>query len=498
MNNALMLAGWDVTEVKITGDVQEATASYRSVMESCPKCGSVGRLYRHGTKAVEYRDAPAFGKQLVIRCKVQRFRCRDCHETCMQPLPDMDAQRQMTKRCVAYIEEQGVPRTFADLARDIGASEATIRSICTESFKRRMAAYRFEAAVVLGIDELELDTKMRGHFMDLGTGRTLDVIRSDDKWMVADWLSRLPHKDRVKIVTIDMKLPFLRVVRGNLPKATVVIDKFHVLRYADDALKKVRAKARSKAAGGDGKNPRRNVTLLRKRAHRLNPAQEFELDGILKNNPVVAAAYRAKESFYDIWKAANRPEAERLFDAWVAVVDGETKLVRTYFGTIARMVQRWREHVFAYFDYRATNALTENRNGIIKQMNRAGRGYSFDVIRAKAVFMKPLCEGPLRECKYCKGQYSAKSFKKLPVHLMAPQGNSKFDKLYRDTVCKMEESCINCHFSLVQRVPGPPPPLDPDSVFIPAMEFWLTPLDKIIEKYGAKFHTESIPDEMFK
>jgi hypothetical protein len=67
-----MLVGWDVTGIKVTGNVQEATASYNSLLDTCPKCGSVDRLYRHGVKAVDYRDAPAFGKQFVIRCQVQR------------------------------------------------------------------------------------------------------------------------------------------------------------------------------------------------------------------------------------------------------------------------------------------------------------------------------------------------------------------------------------------------------------------------------------------
>jgi transposase len=79
-----MLVGWDVTGIKVTGNVQEATASYNSLLDTCPKCGSVDRLYRHGVKAVDYRDAPAFGKQFVIRCQVQRWRCRECNETSMQ------------------------------------------------------------------------------------------------------------------------------------------------------------------------------------------------------------------------------------------------------------------------------------------------------------------------------------------------------------------------------------------------------------------------------
>ncbi len=42
--------------------------------------------------------------------------------------------------------------------------------------------------------------------------------------------------------------------------------------------------------------------------------------------------------------------------------------------------------IFAYFDHPITNAYTEALNGLVKIMNRNGRGYSFDAIRAKVLY----------------------------------------------------------------------------------------------------------------
>ena len=41
-----------------------------------------------------------------------------------------------------------------------------------------------------------------------------------------------------------------------------------------------------------------------------------------------------------------------------------------------------------YFDKPLTNAYTESLNNIIRSINRNGRGYSFDVLRAKILFAK--------------------------------------------------------------------------------------------------------------
>lgn len=49
-------------------------------------------------------------------------------------------------------------------------------------------------------------------------------------------------------------------------------------------------------------------------------------------------------------------------------------------------MENWRAEILNYFDYRITNAFTESLNGIIKHMQRLGRGYTFDVTRAKLLY----------------------------------------------------------------------------------------------------------------
>ena len=52
-------------------------------------------------------------------------------------------------------------------------------------------------------------------------------------------------------------------------------------------------------------------------------------------------------------------------------------------------MENWHEEIFSYFDLMpnpVTNAYTECLNGIIKNINRDGRGYKFDVLRAKILF----------------------------------------------------------------------------------------------------------------
>jgi hypothetical protein len=56
---------------------------------------------------------------------------------------------------------------------------------------------------------------------------------------------------------------------------------------------------------------------------------------------------------------------------------------RGFLGT----VKRWRPYIFNYFDHKFTNAFTESKNRDIKTLQRQGRRTSFEVLRARLLFM---------------------------------------------------------------------------------------------------------------
>lgn len=491
-NNALRLPDWDILAIEELDGVTEITARYPILPEACPKCGVVGRLYRHGTAPVDYRDMP-YGSRTLIHAEVQRLRCRECGETSMQPLPHMDERRRMTKRCIEHIERQSVRRTFRDISRDFDVDEKTIRSIGTPYLLREAAKHTFEPPTLLGIDETGLAGRGRGIFTDLSTGRALGIVPTCTKPDMDRWLAQL-DPSTVEIVAMDMTRSYCNLARARFPRAAVVMDKFHVLAKIDEQFKKVRSKARSVAHGGDGKNPRRNVNLLRKRAHRLNPMQEMEVDGIAKNSPLTTGpGYYAKEAFHNIYTAKNRKQAETMFAEWRDGLDELPPIVGKLYRPVARMVENWREEIFAYFDYPATNAMTENRNNLIKELNRAGRGYSFEVIRAKGLLMGPL--GKWRKCGCCQGDYPESSFRNIAD---LPRGNSKFIRQLRTAWAEIEReygnsTCVNCHH-LLHHFPwewAEGVPSHPDSIGFTVEEIRAMPkgIESVKDKIGLRpFH----------
>lgn len=129
MTDILDLPDWKVIDSNQVGSNYQIEAEYTKPLEACTKCGVIGRLYRHGTKPVTYRDAPIRGCHVQILVRVQRYKCRDCGGTCLQLLDGIRHDRRMTERCIEYIENQCIRDSFTRISEHVGCDEKTVRNV---------------------------------------------------------------------------------------------------------------------------------------------------------------------------------------------------------------------------------------------------------------------------------------------------------------------------------------------------------------------------------
>jgi transposase-like protein len=95
-----------------------------------------------------------------IQVDRKRYLCVECGKTFMEPLPDLDEKRSVTKRLLEYIQEMAVSETFKSLADESGISEATVRRIFHDYFTERLKGYRPETPRVLGIRRGPLTSRL--------------------------------------------------------------------------------------------------------------------------------------------------------------------------------------------------------------------------------------------------------------------------------------------------------------------------------------------------
>jgi transposase len=173
------------------------------------------------------------------------------------------------------------------------------------------------------------------------------------------------------------------------PRPGIVVDKFHVVRMANECLKAVRKEIRSSLTDKQRRGLMHDRFILLKRESSLKGLDLITLESWTKNYPALGAAYRAKEDFFAIYDAMTVHEGITRFRNWEESLAPE---IKDAFYPLTRAVNNWMPEIMAYFDHPVTNAYTESLNNLIRVMNRLGRGYSFEALRAKILFTEGVCK----------------------------------------------------------------------------------------------------------
>lgn len=379
--NILNLPRLAVTQVDETDHDYHIKAQSAVDPDACPACHSK-TLVGFGRNEQLVKDLPMHGKRVGIYFDTRRFRCKDCGKTFLEQHLDFHPERAMTARLAAWIGPQSLKRTFASIAEETGVVEGTIRNIFRDYVNELERTVRFEAPKWMGIDEIHL-IKPRGVITNIQNNTVVELLSNRNQDTIAKYLTGLKGKDQVRYVAMDMWKPYKTAVNAVLPQATVVIDKFHIVKMANEALEKVRKAMRADLTLKQKRGLMHDRFVLLKRERDLTDKELFNLDGWLKNYPLLGEGYRLKESFYGIYEAKTKAQALAVFETWQKSIPPE---LYDHFHDLTRAFQNWMPEILSYFDHPVTNAYTESLNSLIRVMDRMGRGYSFEALRAKILF----------------------------------------------------------------------------------------------------------------
>ena len=169
--NILNLAGLTVLDFKETDTDYHVQAEPAVISRLCPHCGRSKETEVHAQKSLFIRDLPSHGKSVVLHLNVPRLRCKHRNQTFTATVPKVDTTRQMTERLVKWVGRQAQEHTYAEVAKQVGVDEKTVRNVFDAYVPEREKQFKRETPVWLGIDEIKL-----GHFRAVFTnilGRTL-------------------------------------------------------------------------------------------------------------------------------------------------------------------------------------------------------------------------------------------------------------------------------------------------------------------------------------
>jgi transposase len=238
----------------------------------------------------------------------------------------------------------------------------------------RGLARRNEAEVIeeIGIDEKSFK---KGHcyasiLSDTKGERVLEVEEHRTKQACRALLEKgLTEKQRtqVKRISMDMWEWFRVSAEEKLPQAAIVHDKFHLIKYLNEAIDKVRR--REVKAHEELKKSR--YALLKNEAN-LSEKQRIKFEEIRAGNYEVSKAWQAREDFKASFSNATPEESAEIFENW------EQSVKESGLSEVKKVAEMFRNHLQGVLNAMTgttSNAKAERLNGKIQLLKAVGRGY---------------------------------------------------------------------------------------------------------------------------
>ncbi len=107
--------------------------------------------------------------------------------------------------------------------------------------------------------------------------------------------------DGIQAVAMDMGPAYQAAVKAQLPNATLVFDRFHVMKLYSDVIRNVRSADFRKADADDKRVIKGSLYLLLGNRQRLDASGLQRLEALMQVNQPLATVYTLKEQLQALW-----------------------------------------------------------------------------------------------------------------------------------------------------------------------------------------------------
>jgi transposase len=229
-------------------------------------------------------------------------------------------------------------------------------------------------------------------------GSLIAIIKGTDAKSIIEVLLKMPVEQRLQVreITLDMARNMGLAATRCFPNASLVIDRFHVLRLVMDAMQHQRItyrwqvieeenrKIKQEKVKGKKYHPEvlengdtlkellaRSKFLFYKFKTEWTKSQTHRAAILFEKFPLLQKAYHLVVLFRNIYESESKTQAIARFQHWIDIVK---KSGIEVFNTCVNSLEYHLEEILNFFHNRETNANAESFNAKIKQFRSEVRG----------------------------------------------------------------------------------------------------------------------------
>jgi transposase len=364
----------------------------------CRRCGEEGTSRDTVTRQLAHE--PFGWRPTTLLVTIRRYRCAGCaHVWRQDSSAAAPARAKLSRRALRWALEAIVCQhlSVARVAEALAVSWNTANNAVLAEGKRVLIddPGRFDGVQVIGVDEHVWRHTRRGDkyvtvIIDLtavreGTGpaRLLDMVEGRSKQAFGQWLADRPQqwRDGVEVVAMDGFSGFKTATTEELPDAVTVMDPFHVVRLAGNALDECRRRVQLDTCGHRGRKTDPLYTArrtLHTGADLLTDKQKTRLQTLfaVHAHVEVEATWTIYQRTVAAYRESDRNRGRTMMQALInALTNGVPKALQEVI-TLGRTLNKHAADILAYFDRPGTsNGPTEAINGRLEHLRGSALGF---------------------------------------------------------------------------------------------------------------------------
>lgn len=341
----------------------------------CPECGRRCTIVQT-LPARRWRDVQVCARTVWLHYSPREIRC-PTHGRRLEEIPWAERHARVTYRFEYLMLRYCQIMTQKAAAELLHVASSTLSDLLHRTITRIREGHRIRDLKTIGIDEISY---AKGHkyatvIYDLDRACVVWIGEGKGRETVDRFFSQTLssyQRANVRRACSDMSEAYMGAIRDHCPSATLVIDRFHIVKALNAAIDEVRKEQWREASKHDRKALKGLRWILYRHSSTRSRKDNRVLRDLEKANRRIYRAWRLKDEFEHFWTYLTPWAARRFLKSWT------TAALRSRLAPLQKFVHTLRIHidgVLAFISTGLTNAVAEGLNRIARMVNNRASGF---------------------------------------------------------------------------------------------------------------------------
>lgn len=342
----------------------------------CPECGRRGWIVRPATEERTWTDIAVFGLQIILHYAPKEIAC-PTHGRIQEEIPWAAVRARVTCRLEFRVCALSQIMTQKAASEILKMPPSTVSDILHRVIHRVRSGHKIRGLITLGVDEISYckGKKYATIVYDLDRSCVVWVGRGKGRATIDEFFTNHLseyQRNRITWASCDMSRAYTEAIKHHCPNATLVIDRFHVVKALNEAVDAVR-KEQWRSLEGDQRKAIKGLRwLLGMHSRNRSKNQTRLINKLRHSNRRIHRAWVLKDEFEHFWNYSYVGAAENFLKSWMtSALKSRIPSLRKFVNTL----KEHRENILAFVKRPLTNAVAEGINRVIKIVKNRASGF---------------------------------------------------------------------------------------------------------------------------